>query len=105
MNPASVVSLEAYAKRITAQNTPNLGSRLRYWRDNTLARLEPFCSDATFWRIGKLVRMITGEFNRRNTVWYRASSISNALKFHWAADEVRKRYRNTIFAVERSKRD
>ena len=105
MHPGSVASLASYAKKTIAQNTPNLGSKLRYWRDATLARLEPYCTEATFWRITKVVRMITGEFNCRNTVWYRASSISNALKFHWAADEVRKRYRNTAFAVKRSKYD
>ncbi len=103
MSPGSVASLESYVKNIIAQNAPNFGSKLFYWSDAMLARLEPYCSSATFWRISKLARMITGEFNcRYDAIWYQASTINNLLKFHWAADEVRKRYRSTIFAVKRS---
>ncbi|MCW5617944.1 MAG: hypothetical protein KIS65_01830 [Nitrosomonas sp.] len=102
MNPKSVKSLESYTHRLITEHSPNLGSRLRYWRDATLARIEPYCSETIFWKITKLIRMITGEFYCRNSVWYRASTINNLLKFHWAADEVRKRYQNTVFVNEKT---
>lgn len=97
MNTESAQDLESYIKDTVKYYPPNFGSRLRYWRDSVLARIEPHCSEASFWRILKLTRMITGEYHSRNSVWYRGSTLNNILKFHWAAEKIRKRYANTVF--------
>lgn len=101
MSSESAADLEGYAQTQVARTPPNLGSRLRYWRDAALARLEPYCSDAAYWRLTKLVRMLTGEFKERNMVWCRTSTLSNSLKFHWAIDKLRDRYSVSTFAVKR----
>ena len=95
MTDRSIADLAAY---VATHCTPNLPSRVRYWRDRALSPLEPLCSQAWYWRITKAARMLSGEIKSRNVVWCRYSSLNNALKFHWATQKVRPRYETTCFA-------